>query len=267
MTLSAERYVASNRFRVRSGREAAFEKRWADRKSRLGMLDGFRYFCMMRRVALDGKEYEDDVNYVSCTVWDDFGSFEAWKKGDAFKDAHGGGTVGGVASMLLATARNTKGKPKAAMWEAVLPVSTPPETSDAVGWRDVAADGETTLDGEGFVAMNRFSVSEGNEPAFEERFASRESTLRTFDGFKAFLLLRRDGKDDDGVNYSTWSLWRDRAAFEGWRGAEERAGKPKSAPAPAGAGGGPPGRPALFARPPVPSYYEALLCLESASGP
>ena len=65
---------------------------------------------------------EDDINYISCTVWDDKPSFEGWKAGDAFKEAHGGGTLGGIASMLVATARNTKGKPKAAMWEGMLPV-------------------------------------------------------------------------------------------------------------------------------------------------
>jgi len=70
--LPAERYVATNRFRVKAGREAAFEKRWADRKSRLGLLNGFRFFCMMRRVDGfdDAKPYADDVNYISCTVWE-----------------------------------------------------------------------------------------------------------------------------------------------------------------------------------------------------
>ena len=56
-SIAAERYVATNRFRVKEGREAAFEKRWADRQSRLGLLDGFRFFCMMRRI--EGK--------VACT--------------------------------------------------------------------------------------------------------------------------------------------------------------------------------------------------------
>ena len=48
--MTAQRYVATNRFRVKQGREAAFEKRWAERPSRLGSLDGFRFFTMMRRV-------------------------------------------------------------------------------------------------------------------------------------------------------------------------------------------------------------------------
>ena len=62
--------------------------------------------------------------------------------------------------MLLATAMNTKGKPKAAMWEAILPVTMPPSTptSSDSGWREVVADGENMLDAEAFIAMNRFSV-------------------------------------------------------------------------------------------------------------
>jgi len=267
--LTAQRYIATNRFRVKDSREAAFEKRWADRQSRLGMLDGFRFFCMLRRVAKrDGSAYEDDINYISCTVWENQENFNAWKTGDAFKEAHGGGTVGGIASMLLATAMNTKGKPKAAMWEGLLPVSMGAGKDGGGAWSSVVADGVTTLDGECFVAMNRFSVKEGSEAAFEERFASRESNLASFDGFKGFLLLRRDGADPDGFNYSTWSVWRDRDAFEGWMGAEKKgkgpAGKP-AAGAKEGGGGGPPGG-SIYVRPPVPAFYEGILMLESATG-
>ena len=50
----------------------------------------------------------------------------------------------------------------------------------------------------------------------QARFAARESTLAQYEGFKAFLLLRRDGSDPDGFTHSTWSVWRDRAAFEAW---------------------------------------------------
>ena len=98
------------------------------------MLDGFRFFCMLRRVAKrDGSAYEDDINYISCTVWENQENFNAWKTGDAFKEAHGGGTVGGIASMLLATAMNTKGKPKAAMWEGLLPCRWAPARTAARG--------------------------------------------------------------------------------------------------------------------------------------
>jgi len=266
--LTAERYVATNRFRVKEGREASFEKRWADRSSRLGLLDGFRFFCMMRRVERDGPKassYEDDINYISCTVWENQGCFDAWKSGDAFKEAHGGGTIGGIASMLVATAMNTKGKPKAAMWEGVLPVSMAPTGIADGGWRQVQADGVSKLEGDCFLAMNRFTVAEGSEAAFEQRFANRQSTLESFDGFQGFLLLRRDGADPDGVNYSTWSVWRDRAAFQAWQGAEKPQGKPAAAPA----ADGPPSAkkpPSIYVKPPVPLFYEGILMLESEAG-
>jgi len=264
--VTTERYVATNRFRVKDGREAAFEKRWADRKSRLGLLDGFRFFCMLRRVdRSDTKPYDDDINYISCTVWENQADFDAWKSGDAFKEAHGGGTVGGIASMLMATAMNTKGKPKAAMWEGLLPVSMSPSDDYAAGsaWREVVADGENMLDSECFVAMNRFTVAEGMGGAFEERFATRESKLQDFDGFRGFLLLRRDGTDPDGYTHSTWSVWKDRPSFEAWQSGPKPSASKPAAGASAAAGGGPP---QIYVKPPVPTFYEGILTLESASG-
>ena len=249
--LSAERYVVQNRFKVKKGREAAFEKRWADRESRLGNLDGFRFFCMLRRV--DDADAADDVNYVSATVWETKANFDAWKKGDAFKEAHGGGTVAGVAGMLVATLQNTKGKPKVAAWEGLLPLGLPgAPPADGEGWRRVAADGEATLPSDVFVAMNRFPVAEGSEDEFERRFADRSSTLADFAGFKGFLLLRRDGKVDDGATHSTFSVWDSRASFQAWLDSEK---KPDEQP-----------RKNLLAGRPTPSYYEGILALESAQG-
>ena len=249
--LSAERYVVQNRFKVKKGREAAFEKRWADRESRLGNLDGFRFFCMLRRV--DDADAADDVNYVSATVWETKANFDAWKKGDAFKEAHGGGAVAGVAGMLVATLQNTKGKPKVAAWEGLLPLGLPgAPPADGEGWRRVAADGEATLPSDVFVAMNRFPVAEGSEDEFERRFADRSSTLADFAGFKGFLLLRRDGKVDDGATHSTFSVWDSRASFQAWLDSEK---KPDEQP-----------RKNLLAGRPTPSYYEGILALESAQG-
>ena len=249
--LSAERYVVQNRFKVKKGREAAFEKRWADRESRLGNLDGFRFFCMLRRV--DDAAAADDVNYVSATVWETKANFDAWKKGDAFKEAHGGGTVAGVAGMLVATLQNTKGKPKVAAWEGLLPLGLPgAPPADGEGWRRVAADGEATLPSDVFVAMNRFPVAEGSEDEFERRFADRSSTLADFAGFKGFLLLRRDDKVDDGATHSTFSVWDSRASFQAWLDSEK---KPDEQP-----------RKNLLAGRPTPSYYEGILALESAQG-
>jgi len=272
--VATSRYIVQNRFRVKAGREAAFEKRWADSKSRVGNLPGFRFFCMMRLVNDNkgGRDGDDDdnerPNYVSSTVWETYDNFEAWKKGDAFKESHGGGTIKGVASMLLATARNTKGgKPKPAYWEGLLPTSiegTPP--ADGAGFRTVETDGTTTLPTDCFIAMNRFSVRPGMGGAFEARFASRESTLKDYDGFKGFLMLRRDGnkkpndgdEPDDGCTHSTFSVWKDRGAFEAWR--SDSAAKPKPK---AEGSGGPPN---IYASPPVPSFYEGILALESTPG-
>lgn len=276
--VAGERFVVQNQFKVKAGREAAFEKRWADRKSRLATLDGFRFFCIMRRV--DDADAQDDYNYLSCTVWQNFENFEAWRKGDAFKEAHGGGTIGGVASMLLATAKNTKGKPTPAYWEGLVPVSMPGSPPpDGEGWRKVVADGETMLDKEIFLAMNRFSVQPGMEDAFEQRFATRDSTLTDVDGFRGFLLLRRDGgkkpKDGgtpkDGVTHSTWSVWKDKESFDNWQLREKwRASVKKPSPPASDGGDGPPAaaekRPNLFIKPPVPSFYEGILTLQSSEG-
>lgn len=106
--LKRDRYVATNRFAVRPGREGKFEQRWATRKSRLATLDGFRYFHLMRRVTLsssDGDDEDDDNNnsnsvvsydggidkesrqgnYVSFTIWEKKSDFSAWRNGEAFK--------------------------------------------------------------------------------------------------------------------------------------------------------------------------------------
>ena len=55
--VKTERYIAMNRFKVKQGAGAKFEQRWATRKSRLAVLDGFRFFTLLRRVPR--KEGED----------------------------------------------------------------------------------------------------------------------------------------------------------------------------------------------------------------
>jgi heme-degrading monooxygenase HmoA len=117
--LKRDRYVATNRFAVRPGKEAKFEQRWATRKSRLAELEGFRYFHLMRRVQLLPQQQDDDAsastptsyyydggddkesrqgNYVSFTIWQRKSDFSAWRKGDAFKEAHGGTSIGAFLS-------------------------------------------------------------------------------------------------------------------------------------------------------------------------
>ena len=149
--LKAERYVASNRFRLQANKGPVFEKRWAERKSRLANLDGFRFFTLMRRV--EGSpggppsppSPDEEYDYVSLTIWEDKSGFDAWRTGEAFKEAHGGGTIFGFAEMLISSLLVLKGGPKPAFYEGLLPVVKPPPEGTpwkAVGgWRDVPADG------------------------------------------------------------------------------------------------------------------------------
>lgn len=82
------------------------------------------------------------------------------------------------------------------------------------------------LKGERYVAMNRFMVRDGADPAFEQRWATRKSSLIELDGFKWFGLLRRvpppstakaDYKYDDDYNYVSFTVWENKKNFNAWR--------------------------------------------------
>jgi len=285
--LKRDRYVATNRFTVRPGKGAKFEKRWADRSSRLAELDGFKYFHLMRRVGLD-----DDANtgvdplahtdafgnYVSLTIWDEKKHFNAWRSGDAFKEAHGGTSLFAFVTTMIKSTMVLKGAPKPAfydglMQQSVLPESVP-ETVD--GWRNVDADGVNILPAECFVACNQFFVPSDNMAAFEERWNNRTTKLKECDGFVSFGLLRRDVKmkghgikpmGEEEPTYTTCTIWKDRESFEGWKSGsafkeahaekKEEGGedeKPKQPPAP------------LWSKPPVPVFYEGTLVISSVDG-
>mmetsp|Transcript_31606 Transcript_31606/g.103013 ORF Transcript_31606/g.103013 Transcript_31606/m.103013 type:complete len:308 (+) Transcript_31606:17-940(+) len=260
--LPAERYIACNRFKVQDNKGPKFEQRWANRKSRLAELDGFRFFTLLRRVdddpALRG---ELDADMMSLTVWSDKKAFDAWRTGEAFKEAHGGGSLFGFADMIISSLRILKGGPKPAFFDGLLPIVNMPEAvPEAVGgWREVDADGVKALDADCFVAMNRFEVTD-NE-AFEKRWSERKSELLEFDGFKSFFLLRRDAvAADDGFGYSTLTIWRDRESFQKWRESQSF-NKSHGQKKPEGAGGPPP-----FKTPPSPAFWEGILMLESPEG-
>ena len=268
--LQAERYVASNRFKLQSGKGPTFEKRWAERKSRLANLDGFRFFTLMRRVeGMPGgppggppkATPEEEYDYVSLTIWEDKKGFDAWRTGEAFKEAHGGGTIFGFAEMLISSLMVLKGGPKPAFYDGLLPVVKPPPEGTpwkAVGgWREVPSDGVNPLDTDVFVAMNRFRVLPGKEAAFEKRWNERESKLEGMDGFLTFLLLRRDALNaEDGYNYSTLTVWRSRENFDSWRAssANSKAHEKASEAEP------------MFDGPPSPVLYEGVLALLSEKG-
>ncbi|MEM8851052.1 MAG: antibiotic biosynthesis monooxygenase [Pseudomonadota bacterium] len=70
-----------------------------------------------------------------------------------------------------------------------------------------------------YLTMNRFRVREGHEAAFEEVWKSRDSHLKSVDGFVAFHLMK--GQRADGIRlYASHTAWRDEAAFEVWTKSE-----------------------------------------------
>lgn len=92
--LPTECFIACNQFYVPVENGAAFEARWADRVSTLKDCDGFVAFTMLRR---DGQQKghgtvpmtESEPSYMSTTIWRDRASFDTWKKGPSFQQAHG----------------------------------------------------------------------------------------------------------------------------------------------------------------------------------
>lgn len=78
-------FVAMNRFRIVKGMEPEFERIWAERDSHLGEVPGFVEFNLLR-----GPDAEDHTLYVSHTIWQSRGDFDAWTKSDAFRKAHAG---------------------------------------------------------------------------------------------------------------------------------------------------------------------------------
>jgi heme-degrading monooxygenase HmoA len=93
-TLPMECFVTCNQFFVTSKNAAAFETRWADRESKLSECEGFVAFSMLRRdgqakgrgIAALGTEEPTDM---STTIWQDRKSFDNWRNGSAFRQAHG----------------------------------------------------------------------------------------------------------------------------------------------------------------------------------
>jgi heme-degrading monooxygenase HmoA len=76
-------FIATNRFRVREGREADFERSWRERDSHLDEVPGFRQFHLLR-----GPTEEGLTLYVSHSTWDSADAFQAWTRSEAFRKAH-----------------------------------------------------------------------------------------------------------------------------------------------------------------------------------
>ena len=104
-------FIAMNRFKVVKESAADFEKVWLGRDSRLGEMDGFVAFHLLR-----GPEAEDHVLYASHTVWRSRSAFEAWTRSEQFRQAHG--RVPGTKPLYL-------GHPQFEGFEAIQTVAAP----------------------------------------------------------------------------------------------------------------------------------------------
>ena len=76
-------FIAMNRFRVARGREADFERIWAERDSHLDGVPGFVAFHLLR-----GPVQDDHALYASHSLWRSREDFEAWTRSEAFRRAH-----------------------------------------------------------------------------------------------------------------------------------------------------------------------------------
>ncbi|QTL01816.1 antibiotic biosynthesis monooxygenase [Aquabacter sp. L1I39] len=76
-------FIAMNRFKVKFGSEAEFERVWRERDSYLATVPGFVAFNLLK-----GPQREDYVLYSSHTEWRSKADFEAWTKSEAFRAAH-----------------------------------------------------------------------------------------------------------------------------------------------------------------------------------
>lgn len=95
-------FVAMNRFKVNSGKEADFERQWRERESYLDGVPGFVRFVLLKGDAAG--------DYISQTMWKDRQSFMGWMESEAFAKAHRQGSVAGV----------LEGPPVIGLYEAVL---------------------------------------------------------------------------------------------------------------------------------------------------
>ncbi|WP_127092223.1 antibiotic biosynthesis monooxygenase family protein [Aquabacter cavernae] len=76
-------FIAMNRFKVKHGSEAEFERVWRERDSYIAAVPGFVTFNLMK-----GPSRDEYVLYVSHTHWRTKSDFEAWTKSEAFRAAH-----------------------------------------------------------------------------------------------------------------------------------------------------------------------------------
>jgi hypothetical protein len=134
-------------------------------------------------------------NYVSFTVWDRKSDFSAWRKGDAFKEAHGGTSIGAFLSTMVNSALVLRGAPRPAFYDGLLVKATKPEQVPQTvdGWRQVEANGVDTLPAECFVKMTKYYIPSDQAADFE-RVWQQSSNGPAPEGLVVSSLMRRDGQ-------------------------------------------------------------------------
>lgn len=108
-------FIAMNRFKVKAGAEADFERVWRERESHLSSVSGFKQFDLLRGPAKEGYTL-----YASHSVWVSRARFEAWTKSEAFRMAHR--SAGGNAPLYI-------GPPELELFDAVEGVSAATDAS------------------------------------------------------------------------------------------------------------------------------------------
>lgn len=106
-------YLTMNRFKVKSGQEAAFEAVWTDRDSQLTRVPGFVDFHLMKGAERNGYRL-----YASHTMWESEEAFSAWTRSEAFRTAHR--DAGAHADIYL-------GPPELELFESVQHIAAPVE--------------------------------------------------------------------------------------------------------------------------------------------
>ena len=76
-------FIAMNRFKIKLGKEAEFEKIWRDRDTHLDGVDGFKEFHLVK-----GEKNKEFSLYASHSIWNSKNDFIKWTKSDAFRLAH-----------------------------------------------------------------------------------------------------------------------------------------------------------------------------------
>ncbi|CAE7216173.1 unnamed protein product [Symbiodinium natans] len=177
----------------------------------------------MRRVPNNQQSFPDDYSYVSFTIWETKKDFTFWRKGPAFKEAHGGGGILDFVGMVMSSFMTSKGPPKPSFWQGLLPqksLQSKVRLVSGPGGRP-EADGEKMLPPEVFVATTRYNVADQSKTEFEQLWSKQKDELQETAGFRFSQLLRRDQAPDDNCNYLSVTVWDDKAAYATWLGPEQ----------------------------------------------